>query len=95
MNELILAQQSVRIFGKDAIYKPGTDNIPCRVVVDSGVDQMADTPFRDTTLTYLVSVIGKHVRNATIEVPELQQTYRIGELVDDDGYLRTVQVARV
>ncbi|MFS1524444.1 hypothetical protein ACL7TT_10075 [Microbulbifer sp. 2304DJ12-6] len=90
-----LAEHALRLFGKEAFYKPDSDNMPCRVQVDEGVDQMADTAFRETMLTFLVRVIGKHEEKATLEVPELGQTFRIGKLIEDDGYLRTVQAARL
>lgn len=95
VHEQKLAEHALRLFGKEAFYKPDSDNISCRVQVDEGVDQMSDTAFRETLLTYLVRVIGEHDQSATLEVPELGQTFRIGTLVEDDGYLRTVQAARL
>lgn len=95
MNELVLAQQAMRLFGKDAIYQPDTDATPCRVQVDEGVVSDFDNPSRETVLTFLVSEFPRYEPRAVVSVPELGRSYSLRKLLDDDGYLRSVSCARL
>lgn len=95
MNEQVLAQTSMRLFGKDAIYKPDSVATPCRVQVDSAVDRFGDAPVRQTLLTFLVSEIPKYEPRAMVYVAELDTTFVLSQVVDDDGYLRVVDCSRL
>ena len=65
------------------------------MIIDSGVENIGSGPARVSMLSFLVSEIADYQPRATVYVPELDQTFRLSELEDDDGYVRTVSCTRV
>ncbi|WP_445364898.1 hypothetical protein ACJJJB_00055 (plasmid) [Microbulbifer sp. ANSA001] len=90
-HELKLAQEAMRHFGKDAIYKPDSEKLPCRVQVDMEMDHLSrEAPVRDITVSFLVQQFPKYEPRKTVEVPELSKTFVLNKVLDDDGYIRVV-----
>lgn len=88
----ITAESAFALNGIGASYASGAGPVPCRVIVDQGIDSFADDRLvvPEITFSLLVSEVGVHQPGATVTVAGADYTVR--HLKDDDGYMRRVVV---
>lgn len=90
--EQITADSNFAIFGREAVYNDGGEDIPCRVIREQGIDQFAEERLGvpRVELLLLVSEIGEHSPGATVTLAGTE--FEVRHLLEDDGVVRRVLV---